>query len=357
MREVLIAAAVAFVLSLIGTARVIRLFTRLGFGQEIREDGPQTHISKRGTPTMGGVVIVSATVIGYAVAHLVHRSGPTASGLLAIFAMVGMGAIGMADDLIKIRKQRSLGLNARAKLAGQLVVAIIFGVLAQHYRNRAGLTPASVNVSFTRDTSLALGGVGLIVWTYLVFAGTTNGVNLADGADGLCSGTSAMVFGSYVIITFWQFGNSCGRAGADASACYQVRDPLDLALVAAAMMGACFGFLWWNAAPAKIFMGDAGSFGIGGAVAAIAMLSRTELLLLVIGGLYVMETLSVIIQVGVFKRTGRRVFRIAPIHHHFEQLGWPETTVIVRFWIIAGLAVALGLGIFYAEFLSHGPLR
>jgi phospho-N-acetylmuramoyl-pentapeptide-transferase len=354
VRQVLLAAAVALALSLVGTSRVIRFFQRQGFGQEIREDGPQSHISKRGTPTMGGIVIVAATVAGVVVAHLVSRSGFTVSGMLALFAMLGMALIGMADDLIKIRKQRSLGLNKTAKLLGQMLVAVVFAVLAQHFANRSGLTPASVHISLVRDTTVGIGGVGLLIWVYLIFAGTSNGVNLTDGLDGLCSGTAALVFAAYVVIAFWQFGNSCGHPNVIAGQCYQVRDPLDLAIVSAAAMGACFGFLWWNAAPAKIFMGDTGSLGIGGLLAAIAVLTRTELLFVVLGGLFVLETISVIIQVGVFRTRGTRVFRMAPIHHHFELLGWPETTVIVRFWIIGGLAVAVGMGLFYAEYLSHG---
>lgn len=353
MRGVLAAAALALAISLVGTAYLIRSFRRIGIGQEIRADGPGTHLSKRGTPTMGGLAINGATTAGYVGAHLVTRTGPTASGLLVILSMLGMGAVGFADDYIKVCKQRSLGLGKRAKLVGQLAVALAFGLLAQHFSHH-GLTPASVHVSFTRDTTLTLGGVGFVVWVYLVFAGTSNGVNLTDGLDGLASGTSAMVFGAYTIIAFFEFRSSCGGAGL--SGCYPVRDPLDLALVAAAGMGACFGFLWWNAYPAKIIMGDTGSLGLGGAFAALAMTTRTELLLLVLGGLFVLETLSVIVQVGVFKATKgrRRFFRMAPFHHHFELLGWQETTVIVRFWIIAGLAVALGLGLFYAEFLGHG---
>jgi phospho-N-acetylmuramoyl-pentapeptide-transferase len=190
----------------------------------------------------------------------------------------------------------------------------------------------------------------------LMISATSNAVNLTDGLDGLAAGTSAMVFGAYVIISFWQFGNSCSDGGAVAS-CYVARDPLDVAIVAAAAMGACFGFLWWNASPAKIFMGDTGSLAIGGAFAAMAIVTRTELLLVILGGLFVMETVSVILQVASFKLTGKRIFNMAPIHHHFELAGWPETTVIIRFWIIGGLTVALGLGLFYAEFLSHGSLR
>jgi phospho-N-acetylmuramoyl-pentapeptide-transferase len=209
-----------------------------------------------------------------------------------------------------------------------------------------------VHVSFVRDSAISLGGVLFVVWIYLVFSGTSNGVNLTDGLDGLASGVSAMIFGAYVVISFWQFRNQCS---VHLTNCYPVRDPLDIALIAAAGMGACFGFLWWNANPAQIIMGDTGSLGLGGAFAAIAVLGRTELLLPILGGLFVLETVSVMIQVGVFKATKKRFFRMAPIHHHFELLGWAEMTVIVRFWIIAGLAVALGLGLFYAEFLSHTP--
>jgi len=351
VRQVLYASAIALAVSLVGTAYVIRLFRRMGYGQEIREDGPQTHISKRGTPTMGGTVIIASTVLGYVAAHLLARRGPTASGLLVLFAMVGLGLVGFADDFIKIRRQRSLGLNKRAKLLGQLAVAVTFGVLAQRFHNGSGLSPASLHVSFVRDTVLYLGGIAFVVWVYLVFAATSNGVNLTDGLDGLAAGTSAMVFAAYTVISFWQFRNGCGAR--NPLSCYPVRDPLDLALVSAAAMGACFGFLWWNASPAKIFMGDTGSLGIGGAFAAIAVTTRTELLLVVLGGLFVLETVSVIVQVGFFRSTGRRVFRMAPVHHHFELAGWPEVTVIVRFWIIAGLAVAFGLGLFYAEYLAR----
>ena len=359
MRTVLIAAMTALVVSLLGTPAVVKLFRRRGYGQEIREDGPSTHATKRGTPTMGGAVIIGATVIGYLVAHLLvidqPGRGPTASGLLVLGLMVGLGAVGFLDDFIKIRKQRSLGLTAAAKFLGQLVVSIAFAVGALQFRNAEGLTPASTRISFVRDyEALTLGSVGFVLFAYLVITATSNAVNLTDGLDGLAAGASAMVFGSYVIIAFWQFGNACARA--DVPGCYSARDPLDVALVSAAAMGACFGFLWWNASPARIFMGDTGSLAIGGTLAGIAIVTRTELLLVVLGGLFVVETLSVIIQIGFFKATRRRVFNMAPIHHHFELAGWVENTVIVRFWIVAGLAVAFGLGVFYAEYLSVAPL-
>jgi phospho-N-acetylmuramoyl-pentapeptide-transferase len=349
MRAVLLAALVALVFSLIGTPFAIRLFRLQGYGQLIRDDGPEAHHTKRGTPTMGGAVIIAASLLGYLVAHLISDDF-TASGLLTLLVMTGLGLVGFLDDFIKIRKQRSLGLNAKAKFAGQLAVAVAFGLLAVHY-----VGEDITSVSFIRDTSLKLGGVGFVVWAYVMISATSNGVNLTDGLDGLASGSSAMVFAAYVVITFWQFGNRCAQSAAS-GACYETRDPLDLAIVAAAAMGACFGFLWWNAAPAKIFMGDTGSLSLGGTLAALAILSKTELLLVILGGLFVVETLSVILQVAAFKTFRRRLFNMAPVHHHFELAGWPEFTVIVRFWIVAGLAVAFGLGLFYAEFLSHGPL-
>jgi phospho-N-acetylmuramoyl-pentapeptide-transferase len=348
MRAVLLAALVGLVVSLVGTPFAIRVFRAQGYGQLIRDDGPEAHHTKRGTPTMGGTVIIGAALLGYLVAHLISRQF-TASGLLVLFVMAGLGLVGFLDDVIKIRKQRSLGLNSKAKLAGQLLVAVAFGLLAVHF------TGDDISkVSFIRDTALRLGGVGFVVWAYVMISATSNGVNLTDGLDGLASGSSALVFAAYVVITFWQFGNRCGHT--TGGACYLTRDPLDLAIVAAGAMGACIGFLWWNAAPAKIFMGDTGSLAIGGTLATIAILSRTELLLVILGGLFVVETLSVILQVVSFKLFRRRIFNMAPVHHHFELAGWPEFTVIVRFWIVAGLAVAFGLGLFYAEFLSHGSL-
>jgi phospho-N-acetylmuramoyl-pentapeptide-transferase len=350
MRDVFVAALVALVISLVGTPFAIRSFRRHGIGQLIRDDGPTSHHTKRGTPTMGGTVIIAATVLGYAAAHVVFLSGPTASGLLVLLLMTGLGLVGFIDDFIKIRKQRSLGLTKLAKFAGQAVVAVVFGVLATHFVNRHHLAPASTHLSFTRDYGLAFGTIGFVIWAYLMVTATSNGVNLTDGLDGLASGTSCMVFGSYVVIAFWEYGNNC--VSATTNACYAVRDPLDLAMLAAAAMGACFGFLWWNASPARIFMGDTGSLAIGGLLAGLAVTTRTELLLLILGGLFVIETLSVIIQVASFRTTGRRVFKMAPFHHHWELAGWSENTVIVRFWIIAGLAVAFGLGVFYAAFLN-----
>ncbi len=353
MRAVLVAAAVALFVSLLGTPLAIRLFVRRGYGQLIRDDGPTSHHIKRGTPTMGGAIIIIAALIGYAVAKLITLNAPTASGLLVLFLMTGLGVVGFIDDFIKISKQRSLGLRAKAKLAGQTLVAVTFAVLALQFKDNRGLSPASTQLSFIRDTGLVLGPVVFVIFAYLMIAGMSNGVNLTDGLDGLATGTSVMVFASYILVGVWQFGQSCAlAAGGLASKCYDVRDPLDLAVVAAAVMGACFGFLWWNASPARIFMGDTGSLALGGGLAGIAIVTRTELLLALLGGLFVIITLSVIIQVGFFKLTGRRVFRMAPLQHHFELAGWDEITIVIRFWIVAGLCVAFGLAVFYAEWVT-----
>jgi phospho-N-acetylmuramoyl-pentapeptide-transferase len=307
---------------------------------------------------MGGTVIVAATVGGYVIAHLLlvgqRGRGFTATGVLLLFLMVGLGTVGFLDDYLKIRHRRSLGLNKTAKLVGQLVIGVGFAVLAMQFPSN-GTTPASTVVSYVRDIApLALGSVGFVILAYLFIAGFSNAVNLTDGLDGLAAGASAMVFGSYVIISFWQFTHDCAREAIDG--CYQVRDPLDVTLVAAAAMGACLGFLWWNTSPAWIFMGDTGSLALGGLLSGLAIVTRTELLLVVLGGLFVAVTLSVVIQVAFFRATRRRVFRMAPLHHHFELAGWTEQTVIVRFWLVTAMAVAFGLGLFYADWLRFAGL-
>jgi phospho-N-acetylmuramoyl-pentapeptide-transferase len=363
VKTILIAAVVSLITSILCTPLAVAFFRRRGFGQEIRVDGPQSHFVKRGTPTMGGVAIVGSTVVGYGVAHVSIAinggGGPNASGMLLLLLMVGLGVVGFFDDFIKIRKQRSLGLRARAKFGGQLIVAVGFGLLAMQFRNSLGLTPASTHLSYVRDIgAIGLDSVGFVILAYLIVAATSNAVNLTDGLDGLAAGASAMVFGAFTLISFLQYRNQCGSN--PAAGCYDVRDPLDVALVAASAMAACFGFLWWNASPAQIFMGDTGSMALGGLMAGMAVLSRTELLLVVLGGLFAAITLSDLIQVGWFKftrirsGTGRRVFRMAPLHHHFELGGWQEVTIIVRFWILAGLAVAFGMGLFYADFIGNG---
>ncbi len=341
---------IALVCSLVGTPLIIRVLVKRGYGQLIRDDGPKNHLTKRGTPTMGGIVIVLSTLFAYGVTKLATQHMPSASALLVLFLMTGLGGVGFVDDFIKIYKQRSLGLRAKAKMIGQALVAVVFAVLVLHFPDKFGLTPASTNVSFLQDTALTLGPVLFVIWAYLLISGTSNAVNLTDGLDGLATGASAMVFAAYVLIGVWQYGQSC--ANAPGAGCYEVRDPLDLAIVAAALMGACFGFLWWNASPAKIFMGDTGSLALGGALAGLAICTHTELLTALLGGLFAIITLSVIIQVGSYKLRGKRVFKMAPLQHHFELMGWAEVTIVIRFWIIAGLCVALGLGVFYAGWVT-----
>ncbi|HEU4841045.1 MAG TPA: phospho-N-acetylmuramoyl-pentapeptide-transferase [Ilumatobacteraceae bacterium] len=356
MKAVLIAAVVSLVIALFGTPMYIRFLVRKGYGQFIRDDGPTSHHTKRGTPTMGGAVIVGSSLAAYGLAHLLTGQTPTASGLLVLFLMSGLGFVGFLDDFIKIRNQRSLGLRSGEKLAGQTLVAVVFAILALQFPNDVFRTPASTSVSFVRDTSLDLAFTGalvgvilFVIWANVIVAGTSNGVNLTDGLDGLATGASVMVFAAYVLIGIWQFNQNCQWN--PGTKCYEVRDPHDLAIVAACGMGACFGFLWWNASPAKIFMGDTGSLALGGGLAGLAILTRTELLVVILGGLFVTITLSVIIQVASFKSTGKRVFRMAPLQHHFELLGWQEVTIVIRFWIVAGLFVAFGLGLFYAEWV------
>jgi phospho-N-acetylmuramoyl-pentapeptide-transferase len=352
MRAILLSGGLSLVLTLVGTVAAIRFFTQLGYGQLIRDDGPTTHHTKRGTPTMGGTVIIGSTVLAYLLANLLTGRTPSASGLLLLFLFVGLGAVGFLDDYIKIAKQRSLGLRSKAKMGGQFLVAIVFSVLALQFPDDRGETPASRFVSFTRDWERWTLPTALVVVLILVMiAGASNAVNLTDGLDGLATGASTMVFGAYTIMNIWQNNQSCRLS--PGPACYGVRDPLDLAVLAAALTGACFGFLWWNASPAKIFMGDTGSLALGGALAGFAIFTRTELLLIVLGGLFVAQAASVMLQVGYFKATGgRRMFRMAPLHHHFELKGWDEITVVIRFWIICGLCVAGGLGLFYAEWVA-----
>jgi phospho-N-acetylmuramoyl-pentapeptide-transferase len=359
MMAVLIAGAVALVLSLLGTPLFIRLLVKKNYGQFIREDGPTAHFTKRGTPTMGGVVIIAATVLGYAIGNLATGRMPNVSGLLLLYLMVGLGLIGFLDDYIKISKERSLGLNPKGKIIGQALIGISWAVLALQFPNENNRTPASTHVSFIRDTGIDLAwagiGIGLVLfvlWANFLITAWSNAVNLTDGLDGLATGTSMLVFGAYTAITIWQSNQSCQFLLDPGRECYEVRDPRDLAIVTAAIVGACFGFLWWNTSPAQIFMGDTGSLALGGALAGLSILTRTEILAAIIGGLFVIIVMSDVIQIGFFKATGKRVFRMAPLHHHFELKGWGEVTIVVRFWIIAALFVMAGVGLFYAEWVA-----
>jgi phospho-N-acetylmuramoyl-pentapeptide-transferase len=351
MRAILLGGGLALLGTLLGTRAAIHLLVARGYGQLIRDDGPTTHHTKRGTPTMGGLVVMASVVLGYAFAMLATQTRPSSSALLLLFLFVGLGLVGFLDDYIKVSKQRSLGLRSKTKFGGQTLVAVAFVTLALQFPDENARRPISRGVSFTRDFPWELPLLVIVVWVLVMIAGTSNAVNLTDGLDGLAIGSSAMVFAAYTLVNIWQNNQSCANHAGPR--CYDVRDPLDLAVVAAALTGACFGFLWWNAPPAKIFMGDTGSLSLGGALAGLAIMTRTEMLLLVLGGLFVIITLSVILQVGWFKLSkGRRLFRMAPLQHHFELKGWAEVTIVIRFWIICGLCVGAGLGVFYAEWVS-----
>jgi len=351
MKLILIAGALALFFSLFGTPALIKALARRGYGQLIRDDGPSSHHTKRGTPTMGGIIIIFATVAGYFLAHLVTQKPVTASALLIIGLVFGLGLVGFVDDYLKISRQNSRGISGKSKILGQVFFASAFGYLGLQFPDGDGLTPISQNLSTVRDTGITLGVVLVIIWIALMITATSNGVNLTDGLDGLATGASVMTFLAFVLIGVWEFSQSCAVALTEN--CYNVRDPLDLAVLAAAFAGSCTGFLWWNASPAKIFMGDTGSLALGGALAGLAASLRVELLLIPLGGLFVIITLSVALQVIYFRVTGgKRLFRMAPLQHHFELKGWGEVTIVLRFWIIAGLCVALGLGLFYTQWVA-----
>jgi len=344
MIPILIAVAVAFLVAIFGTPVAIKALRDRNIGQFIQQE-LEGHYHKKGTPTMGGVVIVFAVVIGYVSAHLrvwewgqglnFRAIGFAGQGLLALMAFVGMGLIGFLDDFVKYARKQNMGLSKRWKFLGQLVVAIAFawGAVA---------LDASTELSFTRGIGIDLGPWLYVLLVLFLLTGAANAVNFTDGLDGLVAGSSGLVFGAFVLIAFWQSRNA---------AFYEVDGAGDLAVLAGAVVGAVLGFLWWNAAPARIIMGDTGSQAIGGALAAMALLTNTQLLLILLGGLYVMTALSVVLQIFTFRLWGKRIFKMAPIHHHFELAGWPETTIIIRFWILAGLGVAVGVGVFYADFL------
>jgi phospho-N-acetylmuramoyl-pentapeptide-transferase len=364
VRAVIVAAAVAFIISLFGTPVAIRVFTALKAGQPIRSVGPATHQGKKGTPTMGGVAFIVATVLAYVAGHIalttlpsaqIAQIGPTMTALVLLGLFVFCGAVGFLDDFLKVRKRNSSGLSAKGKLIGQLIVGGTLGVAALYVPSTNGQTVASEHISFIRDISfLDVGKVGSVLIFVFVIMSMSNGVNLTDGLDGLATGASILVLGAYSLIGFWQYRHWCGDLAYSEAAryCYEVRDPLEVALIAAAAAGACVGFLWWNTSPARIFMGDTGALGLGGLIGGLAMATRTTLLSIIIGGLFVIVTMSVVIQIISFKTTGKRVFRMSPLQHHFELAGWSEVNIVVRFWIIAGIGVAIGLGLFYSDFLA-----
>lgn len=346
MISLLVSAAVGLIVSIFGTPYLIRVLERRSIGQFVQEE-LVSHSHKQGIPTMGGLVFVMATFVGYLVSHVRVSSSFDIQfipfqmgGLLVLLAFGGMALVGLLDDYIKYTRKRSLGLSKSAKFGGQLAIAALFAWGANH----AGVI---TEISFVRPLGIDL-GVFFVVWVLLMTTGFANGVNFADGMDGLAAGSASLVVAAYTVIAFWQFRNS--EPFRD-PAFYQAVDPLELAIVSAGMFGALLGFLWWNAHPAQIIMGDVGSQAIGGMLAALAILTNTQLLLLVIGAIYVAEAVSVVAQVASFRIWGKRIFRMAPLHFHFDLKGWPETTVVIRFWILTGIGVALGLGLFYGDFL------
>ncbi|GAA4487386.1 phospho-N-acetylmuramoyl-pentapeptide-transferase [Microbacterium panaciterrae] len=366
MRSLLTAAAISLAFTLLLTPVFLRLFRRWGWGQVIRTpeaiENP-SHYAKRGTPTMGGVIFILGTIVGYGVGTFTGGSYPTVSGLLVIWLMVGFGAVGFIDDYMKLRQQRSLGLSGWRKIVGQVLVMVPFGIVALTVRSGSSNTPASGFISLFRDIPVLslfalgpiLGWLLYLAWLSIIGTAASNSVNLTDGLDGLAAGAAVFVIGSYSLISFWQFKQSCADENlspASLAGCYDVAHPFDLAVISASFVGALIGFLWWNAPQAKVFMGDVGSMAIGGVIAALAILTRTELLLILLAGVFIIAPASVIVQLTYFKLTrGKRLFLQSPFHHHLEMRGWPEATIVVRMWIIAGLLAVSAFGLFYVEWL------
>ena len=344
MIAVLIAGAVSMVLSLFGTRALISFFDSIGKGQPILgsdDHGPVHHMKKQGTATMGGIAIMLSAFIGWAVAHL--RGGIALSDqAMIMWAICGvLSLIGFLDYFLKVRNAHNRGIFWKKKgyITFGLVVVMMTWLLLG--------TGVSETLSFTRFDfpGWNLSPILWVVWTSLMVWATTNAVNVTDGLDGLAAGSALFGFLAFTVIAYWAFRNPD---------IYNLVNPLDLAVFSAAMAGACGGFLWWNAAPARIFMGDVGALGIGAALGLLAVTTNTHMLLPLICALNVMEAGSVALQMGVFKASGRkkRLFRMSPIHHHFELLGWPETTVIIRFWILSGICVAIAVGMFIADFTN-----
>ena len=334
MVPVLIAGLLAMVAAVVIGPKFIEVLRARNLGQQIRAEGPAAHVVKQGTPTMGGLLIVATAVLPFLV-----LSQYTAEALTVLTVMLGCAAIGFADDYLKLRRRRSLGLPGRWKMILLAAVTFVAAVILQE------------TAAFETSIYVPVAGwdldLGFLFYPFLfvVIAGTVNGANLTDGIDGLAAGTATIMLLTFLAIA----GISWIRSGApgERSDVY-----LDIATLAAALIGGTIGFLWYNAFPAEVFMGDTGSMALGGAIAGFAIVTGTEILLLLIGGIFVIEVLSLIIQVVSFKRTGKRVFLMAPIHHHFEMKAWSETKVMVRFWIVCAILCASGFALFYRDFLK-----
>ncbi|HIW64385.1 MAG TPA: phospho-N-acetylmuramoyl-pentapeptide-transferase [Candidatus Stackebrandtia excrementipullorum] len=356
MAAVLIGAFSAFALALTVTPFAIRLLRRAH--QPIRNElGLASNEGKQRTPTMGGIVFIGATVVAYAVGHLVMMAStgsfrPTMTGLVLLGLFVGGGFIGLLDDVLKVVKRHPGGLAGRYKIVGQISVGAGLGALALYVPNAHGYTVGSQYLSLARELPWAdIGKIATVALFVLMVVATSNAVNLTDGLDGLAGGSAAAVSSVFMLIAFWQYRHWCGNSGE--LACYPVRDPLDVALIAAAVTGALIGFLWWNTSPAQIIMGDVGSLGLGSLLAGFALATHTILLLPIMCGLFVLVTMSRVIQYVSYKTTGVRVFRMSPLHHHFEMAGWSEVTIVVRFWMLSAVAAALGIGLFFADYLQY----
>jgi phospho-N-acetylmuramoyl-pentapeptide-transferase len=330
LSRVLIAGVVALLISILLGPKFIAFLRRKELGQHIREDGPEHHVSKQGTPVMGGLLVLLAATIGF-----LALSRYTVPALTVLFVTLGCGAVGFLDDFIKLTHKRSLGLNGRWKLILLGAITVGVGIAAQHQD-----LPTNVYIPGIGSLELSYAWYGLL---FLVIAGAANGVNLTDGLDGLAAGTAIIALFTFAAMTVIAWIRS-GSPG------HRFDTKLDLAIIAAALIGAAIGFLWYNAWPAEVIMGDTGSMALGGALASFAIFTKTIFLLLLIGGIFLIEALSVIIQVFTFKFLGRRIFLMAPIHHHFEMKAWSETKIMVRFWIVTGILCAIGFALYYRYF-------
>lgn len=365
MIALIIGILVSLVVTIVGTPLLIRLVHKLHYGQYIRQDGPQSHQVKRGTPTLGGVVINLAIVCGWLASaiyrHIVSGEAFSLSAMLVLFAMLSMGVLGFIDDFAKVRKKQNEGLSVAGKFIGQFIFATLYAVLALIIPTRSGFPSAQAGMSFIEEPFFSFEFAGRIVatvlfviWVNFLMTAWTNAVNLTDGLDGLATGSSMIAFAGYGVIAFWESYHLKG-AGHEGFA-YAVSDPQDLTIIALCAAVACFGFLWYNSNPATIFMGDTGSLALGGLFAAMSIATHTEFLAIIVGGLYVIEAMSDVIQVGYFKLTHKRVFKMAPIHHHFELLGWTEGKVVVRFWMVELIFVLVGLVVFYGDWVARSGL-
>jgi phospho-N-acetylmuramoyl-pentapeptide-transferase len=337
MAHVLVAALVALIISILAGRPFIDFLRRNSLGQMIREEGPEHHSVKQGTPTMGGVLIVlSATIAFFA------TSVRTVPALTIFGTMLACGGIGFIDDFMKVRKRRSLGLSGRTKMLLLLGISVVVCIAAHHQR-----LSHSVFVPIVQK-SIPLGW-GWYVLVFLIIAGSANAVNLTDGLDGLAAGTSIIALFTLTAMAVTIYIRVRGPDG------LRIANRLDVAYIGAAIIGAAIGFLWFNAFPAEVFMGDTGAMALGGAMAAMAIFLKVELLLLLVGGIFAIEALSVMLQVVSFKWWGKRVFLMAPIHHHFEMKAWSETKIMVRFWIVTGILCAGGFALFYKYYPQIRP--